>query len=623
MIDSTALDKCDVGQLYDKFRLACNIDSDLSIVEWLCAKTTLNGQPFSFAGYEYLIGPVEDLHPRQVMIKPAQRGASEVMARKMFAILYRYGLTPHYYEEAGEERCVWGIAGIYSFPDFDSLRKFSKDRIVTDIVKASTVLADAGKNSASESLDQIGIFDSFLYMIGRKSDSSNQSVPAEIIMVDEADRPLNGDKRIRTALNARVGNARVFKNDFYRGLITDYGTPTFPDEEGILLDGKYFLSDQMTWMVKCHRCNHWQEIKYPESIAHYYEKGQKPEKKDPYWMCLSCKRPLDFSQIGRWKPTQPKKILNAEWVPKFPERTKNGEGIRGWRIPFATVRDTAKSVLITRDTDLKASMADFYNFGLGFAYRDNAIGLGEEDFTRRRHDHVKWGTVNDMQSYVMGVDQGMYMVVAGLKPDSQTDLNPHGIWQTVWCQHIKDSKAFSKIVRNEVSGELYIERGEFAKAVDYWNPEVIVMDHLPNTASAEAEAAIFKETMWLCDSKGNAGMARLRIEEIDSEGNIVHRVTEQKHLELDEYFTQIRGGRWEFPLETDGEEFDFFRAHHKAIKKIINENGTFTYESFGDDHYGQAGKLCSEAVELFNIVKPRVKTSGILLITGFQSKRPN
>ena len=622
MIELKHLEAMNEQALYEKFRSACSIDTDLSIAQLICTTTYLNGDLFSFAGYEYLIDAVEDTHPWQVIIKPAQKGASEIFARKLFALLYRYGQTPHYYEENGAESCIWGISAIYSFPDDNSLQKFSKDRILANIIKVSPAYYAAMKESESEAASQIGIFNSFAYLIGRKSDTSNQSIPAEIIMIDESDRPLAGDRKIRSQLYGRTRNARIFGNSFYKGMTINYGTPTLPDEDGAtdLLDGMYAGSDQLEYVVKCPKCNHWQVITFPDSIAHFYEPGQKPGPKDPYWMCLKCKRPIDWTRIGMWNRSEPNKNHNAQWVAKYPERTKDGNGTRGRRIPFATARDTAKVLLIERDTKWKNSKADFYNLGLGIAYRDNSIGLGEEDFVRAATDQVQWGFCDPSAPHIMGVDQGMYVVIARLKEGSQTDINPQGIWQIVWCQHVRDSDAFSKIIK--VQDQLQIYEGEFAKLVKKWSPEVIVMDHLPNTASAEAEANIFRETMWLCDSKGNAGMARLRIDEEDAEGNIVHKLLEHKHLAIDEFFEQVRGQKWEFPLHPDGDTFRTFKTHLKNIKKIVDtEKHTFTYESFGEDHYGQAAKLCCEASEVYHVIKPRSKRAGILLISGFRSRQ--
>ncbi len=627
MISAAVLEKIDVEGVYGKLWNACDMDIGLTVVEWLCRNSWINGELFSFRGYEYLIQPLNDMHPRQAITKPSQVGASEGWARKMFALLYRYGTVPYYYEENGEERSKLGIDGIYSFPNYDDVRKFGKDRLITDIIKASPLFKVAMKESESEAVDQIGLYDSFCYLVGRKSDAGNQSIPAEIVCIDEYDRPLNGNPRILSALAARTRNAKIYGNEWYQGLVMQYGTPTLPDETGRLIDGQYYLSDQHEWEIRCTNagCGHWQVVEYPASIANYYEKGEKPHKKAPYWMCLKCGRPLDFTKIGNWNRENPLVYENARWVARHPERTKRGDGIRGYRIPFATLQNTARKILSQRDGDHKNSKADFYNYTLGLAYMDNTIGLTEEDFTRMRTDEVQWGEYDSSCPHIMGVDQGCYLVVARLKPESRTDLNPFGIWQTVWAEYVKESEAFSKVERDD-SGVLKVKEGEIAKRVNFWHPEVLVCDHLPNTAAAEADAALAKQIWWLCDSKGNPGMDRVDYQEEvkDKEGNVTlrHRVTEHRHQAIDEYFQQIRSHRWEYPMKAD-DTFSRFTAHHKNVKKVTKEEGGYTYESFGADHFCQAGKLCSEAAELFGILKPQVKRAGILLISGFSSKRVN
>uniref|UniRef100_A0A6H1ZAV5 Putative terminase n=1 Tax=viral metagenome TaxID=1070528 RepID=A0A6H1ZAV5_9ZZZZ len=607
----------DVWGTYEKLFNACDIDIGLSISEWISTYTSINGEPFSWLGYEYLIQPVNDMYPRQAIKKPAQVGASEAFARKMFAILLRYSLTPYYYIDQGTERCLWGINGIYSFPNTDDVRKFSKDRLMTDIISTSDTLRDAMKGSSSEAIDQIGVYNSFCYLTGRRTDAGNQSIPAEVVFVDEYDRPLTGDQKILGALKARVKNAKIFGNEYYRGLVVGYATPTYPDETGALIDGQYFLSDQHKWLVKCTRCNEWQETIEPDSIANYYEKGDKRPDKDPYWMCLKCKREFDFSEIGQWKKTDPLTTHNAQWVAEYPSRTKNGDGIRGYQIPFATLKNTAKAILTMRDEDYKHSIADYYNYGLGQAYRDNSIGITEEDFLKNIVEDAKWGYNDETAPHVIGIDQGCYITVQKLKPNSQTDINPKGIWITVHAEYCPEVMAFSKAIK-ETSGELKVFKGRISTMIDYWKPEVVIIDHLPNTASSESLAEEYPEVVWLNDSKGNA-LERIKFDKTDEDDNLIHRITENKHYAIDQLFDEIRNHKIEFATGGD-DEFATLRTHCKNVKKVI-DGTTFTYVSFGPDHYCQSLKMASEAAELYTKLKPRIKRAGILIIGGFAIKK--
>lgn len=609
------LTEIDIEGSYGRFYDACNLDIGKSYVEWIMDNTFINGQPIGFEGYEYLVGPINDLYPRQAIVKPAQKGASEAMARKMFAILHRYGLCPHYYDEDGVEKCVWGINGIYSFPNTDDVRKFSKDRLMTDIVNPSPALYGAKKASESEAVDQIGIYNSFCYMTGRRSDAGNQSIPAEVVFIDEYDRPLTSDRKIVAALNARTQNARIFRNPFHRGLIVSYGTPTLPDETGVLIDGLYYISDQMQWLVKCTHCGDWQDVIYPDSIAHFYDRGEKPGK-DPYWMCLKCKEPLDFSGI-KWDRREPHKVHGAEWVAKFPERTKHGDGIRGYRIPFATAKDSAKSILMKRDTDYKFSIQDFYNYGLGLAYRDNSIGLVEENFLKSTAA-IPWGFRDETYPHIMAFDQGAYVTIARLKPDSQTERNPKGTWQLMWAEYTPESVAFSRVMKDDRTDETKAVKGRLAELIEYWKPAVVVGDHLPNTAAAESLADEYKGIVWLNDSKGNNFSERLKIEREDSFGNEVLKLTENKHLSVEQYFDEIRNYRWEYPSIPDIEEFAKFKAHHKNVKKIVDDK-SFKYVALGGpDHYTMSGKLLSEAAEIYSLQSPMIMSSGYLGLAGFQ-----
>lgn len=607
-----------VNESYERFYKSLETDYGLTWAEWISDNTFINGNPFSWRGYEYLIEPVNDNFSRQAIKKPAQVGASEAFQRKMVAILYRYAMVPHYYEENGEEYCLWGINSIYSFPDADNLRRFVKDRFLTDLVWASPVLAEASKKSASEAADLVGFYNSFCYFTGRRTYGKNQSTPAEVIMVDEYDLPLNVNRKAIGALFARTQNAKIFRTPKVTGMIINYGTPTYPDEEGILIDGQFHLSDQKWWHVKCTHCNHWQIVEYPDSIAYFWEKGEKNPFKDktPYYMCRKCHRPLDYSVIGDWHREEPNKYKNAEWVAKYPERTADGSGIRGYQISFATYRNTAELLLTRRDKDYR-SPADFNNYGLGFAYMDDTIGIDEADFLRNTNEQIMWGERDLNHPHIMGIDQGCYWSVARLLRDSQTAPNPFGVWIVVACGYVKDAEAFSKVV-NE-NGQLKVVSGKLSELIEYWRPEAAVIDRLPNVASAEAELALFPDTIWLNDSKGTFG-ERVRYEELDGNERKIHRITENKHLAIDEYFQQIRSRRWQYACNP-GSEFATFKKHHKNIKKVISENQYFQYQSFGDDHFGMAGKYMSEAAEIYTTFRPQVNSTGTLILLGFREGR--
>lgn len=618
-VTKAQIEEIDIIKSYEKLYKALNVNLGQTWVEWICQNTFINNEPFSFRGFEYLIEPINDNHPRQAIIKPAQRGASEAWARKALAILYQYATIPFYYDNNGVETCIWGINAIYSFPDAENLQRFIKDRVISKIINSSPVLFEANKGSVSQANNQIGIYNSFLYSMGRRSDSGNQSVPAEVVFIDEYDRPLEIDRNALTALAARTQRAKIFSNQFFDGLVINYSTPTLPDEEGKLIDGMYFLSDQKDWTVKCSRCNEWQVIQYPDSIAYFYDRGERKPPKDPFWFCLKCHRPLDFTKIGNWNRRFPNKWDGAEWVAKHPDRTKDGNGIRGYRLPFATLEYTAKRLLIKRDTDYKLSLQDFYNYGLGRSYMDKTIGVTDEDFVRNINPDIQWGYYNPSARHIMAGDQGAYIAVARLKEGSQTDMNPKGIWQIVYAENIPDTQAFSR-VEKDGAGEKVV-KGRIAQLINIWKPEIAMLDRLPNVASAENEQALFKNIFWLNDSKGNLP-DRLRMEK-DEKGEWIHHVTENKHECIDHYFDELRSHRWEF-AKGGGDVFDRIKQHNKNIKKVLNEDGKgFRYVSFGDDHFGQACKLLSEAADVCLLLKPTIKRVGVLNIVGFKEGERN
>lgn len=617
----------EVEQIFNRFYKAVDVDTDLSIVEWICDNTGLNGKPFSFRGYEYCIQPVEDLYPRQFIIKPAQIGATEAITRKAIAILMKYGLTPFYYqrEDSDVEERVLGIRGICSFPNETDVRNFVKDRVMTTMIKDSPKLQEAVKEGESDAISLLSFYGSFLYSMGRGSEAKVQSIPAELVLVDEFDQGKN--LAIRDMLYARLKQAQIVKNKYHTGLYIGYGTPTIPEEDGYLISGKYELSDQHQWFIKCVKCNHWQVVIYPDSMAYFYEKGEKKPNKDAYWMCLKCKEPLDFSEIGKWDRNDPHKVHNAEWVAKYPDRTKDGSGIRGYQFPFASANNTALRILSARDVDYRQSLKDFYNFGLGMPYRDAATQLVAEDFTQNMNPDLRWGVYDPDYTHVIGIDQGCYIVIIRLKENSRTDINPKGVAQMVYCEYVKDRDAFSHVFRRS-DGELEIKKGKIAKLIEHWNPEIVVVDRLPNTASADNLAMEFRDIVWRNHSSGSQ-IERLKVEQKDDDDNAILLLKENKHLVLDSYFDDIRSHYWEYA--DGGEVFKLFIKHHLAIQKDVNTDDIgkdginkghlgVRYYTLGNkpDHFGQAGKFAAEALELLSVLRPRDRIVGCLDLVGFK-----
>jgi len=618
----------DIQQSLYKFHKSVDIDTGVSLVEWICDNTFLNGEPFSFQGYEYCIQPVEDVYPRQFILKAAQVGATETMMRKVLAILMKYSLTPFYYQEEGseEEKCVLGIRGIYSFPNENDVRDFVKDRVQTKAVRESPTLMEAVKTGQSESLSLLSFHGSFLYSMGRGSEAKVQSIPAEIVAVDEYDQGKN--LTIRDMLYARLKKAQVFKNKYHTGLYIGYGTPTIPEEDGFLISGKFELSDQHEWMIKCTRCHHWQQVIYPDSMAHFYEKGDKKPAEEPYWMCLSCKEKLNFHEIGKWDRNDPHKTHNSEWVAKYPDRTKNGSGIRGYRFPFATLHNTAARVLSARDTDYRHSTKDFHNFALGQPYRDSLIQIVADDLYSNINPDLRWGVYDEDYIHVMGIDQGSYITIVRLKPDSRTDINPVGVGQMVYCEHSKDMDAFSRVEKVK-DNRLDVRKGRISKLIEYWKPKVVVIDRLPNAALADNLALEFIDIVWRNHSSGSQ-IDRLKVELKDEDENVIKMVKENKHLVLESYFDAIKSHYWEYAKD-DGGVLDIFVKHHLAVHKEsesdnIGKDGInrghlgVRYFKLGNkpDHYCQAGKYASQALEIYSVINPKDTRIGCLSLVGLK-----
>jgi len=593
-------------KLYKAYRDGLSRDHSLTPVEYLVKYYKYSGDDIKFNRWEWEIAIINDQHPRIVSPKGSQKGLTQTAEFKLLVFLEKYALSPFYYlDEDGTERNKFPTV-IYTFESDDKARKFSADRLKA-LIKDNPHLSMLLEEGEIDQMHLKKFGHAALYLGGRRTVSSVISTPAEIVIGDEWDETI--DPSIGEQLEARLKAAVIFRAKSQRGQMMIFSVPRIPS--GGITKIYNELSDQMEFMIRDTHCGHWQTMTYPDSIANWHEKGQQKPKEEPYYQCLKCHKPLDWSTIGQWNKREPLKIHNAEWVPKRKEYydtvTRYGEGYRGYLVPWGYSTSVHE---IMRDRDTK-STTYFHQHTLGVAYEDKRTGLTGEVMQSISNPNLKFG-YDPGYIHCMGVDQGAYAVIGRLIPNSKDGTFKIGKWQIVHAEFCPDETAFKNFIKAE-NGQMIPKKGRFDELMERFHITLCVTDGEPDGNTALNFQKDYERKMWINHStKVNFDDPDLGfkwvVTEKDPSGEEIYvgRIAEDKSGALDAYFDAIYQGFLELPIHEDAMEN--FVQQHLNIKKTINEKkvgqrtvyDTVYYSVGMGDHFGQAGKFFFQAASLYH-----------------------
>lgn len=305
-----------------------------SMLDWVCANTTLDGRPFSTEGYEFQDAIMNDMHPSMSVIKCSQIGLTEIQIRKALGFITRNR----------------GVSCIFSLPTELLYRRVSQTR-VQPLVSRNKVFNKEQDEDSVRSMSIIQVENSFLYLTAC-TESDATSTAADAVFNDEID--LSDQKMLA------LFNSRLLNSDWH--ISQGFSTPTF-QSHGI--DADYKASDQRKYLQRCTSCNHWNWPQFntkfcmfpdmPSSVEDLLELNQEivneMDLSKCYVACEKCHAKLDGPR---------------EWVATYPGRTAK----RGyWVTPFSTDRRTLSSIV---DELLKYKKRDylqgFHNTVLGETY---------------------------------------------------------------------------------------------------------------------------------------------------------------------------------------------------------------------------------------------------------------
>lgn len=214
-----------------------------------------------------------------------------------------------------------------------------------------------------------------------------------------------------------------------------WSTPSVPN---MGIHRLFEQSDQNWYLHKCDRCNYYNQLSYDEYDSSSIEAGGNILTVNPdgvdilartvvdgsfQFVCKKCGKPLD-----RW--------YNGSWVKKYPDRTKDGDGVAGYMISQLNSVWISADDLKRKELNSKSKQA-FYNYTLGFPFMDESLTVTDDDVFTNVSEHVNPvpARSSDYRFIVAGIDWGNihWVTIMGMKMD--------GTYEILRLDHVQKSAA--------------------------------------------------------------------------------------------------------------------------------------------------------------------------------------
>jgi hypothetical protein len=491
----------------------------------------LKKRKFSFTGFEELKDIYLDMHPRKVIRKGVQIGLTT------WAVLYKLWKMK-----------IARLKGIYYAPSKDFFKKFTPDRV-------DTIL----KYFPEISLSINGIYlkecgGGSIYFCGLNTRTDVASVDADTLIFDEFDI---SNQELATEAKDRLMRSSCPE-------LHMLSKPTVP---GYGIDLEFKKSDQHFRLMKCPKCNHWNDV-----IEHFPKNLFPKRGKGGYLGCIKCKAKLD-----------PKK---AKWVAKQP---KNKE-IRGYHLSqlywtwippdYKDAGDKAFQMLNSVDDSVDKKRVYQSVAGLPFAGAMEPITDQVLNNVHGAHDMIPFAG----HSY-LGFDQGdnIHIVIG------------HTEGELLVVHWIETTRKFSRV-------------HELMSLHNVW---CAVGDALPNKHSSKDWAFEFKGYAYIqYFLKEESGTIKRGEEYKDEEGDEEKKVLTVSVNRTESLDTTVEGfqkAKIILPRRYCSPEMEVYREHLKNLQKeeTINKKGQKKVQyKFGvPNHYGMATNSMRIASKLL-VVKP-------------------
>lgn len=333
---------------------------------------TENQKPIEYKNHRFLIDPMNDMHPDQVVRKSAQVGWSVLEILRSFWLAKYKGLNTG-----------------YVLPSQSIVKDFVMPKVDPIITSNPKIEGMVSKDSVA--LKQVG--DRFVYFRGAFSEREAIAISLDVLALDELDRMTDAtivnmyDSRLQAS---EYGWRRRFSN---------------PSGVGYGVDALYQDSDQMHWFIR-HKCGHrmFIDFEYDKHYKNHYLNQEAIE-----FVCGKCEKPITDAERR-----------NGEWVAKYPKRNRRGYWVSQLMAPWVS----AKRIMEQKED--YASDDLFYNFVLGKAYTPSDLIVDRATILRATSpSRISY------QDMALGVDNGITKTWVLGTPDGIVDHGETESWEDI------------------------------------------------------------------------------------------------------------------------------------------------------------------------------------------------
>jgi hypothetical protein len=493
---------------------------------------------FDLARHQYLAALYNCEAQEVVVNKASQRGVSEW--------LISYAL------HACDQR---NATVFYLMPTDHDVSDFSTARI-NPAIEASpyltSIVVDGGKGAGADRVTLKRIRNRYLYLrgalINTKGRSSKlKSVDADILVFDEYDEM---PPRAVALARKRLDHSLLRE-------VRLVSTPTYP-EFGV--HAAYLKSDQREWLLRCPRCNAWQELSLG-SIVSEFDDLDRPVRwnaidGEPCAICEKCGAALARGGSG-------------EWVARFPDRPVAGFHITKLTDPTFSLRHMLTVLQTTNDEERR----EIYNQDLALPYTPKGSGVTEADLDDLCQDYALGPRAGE--TCFMGVDVGTALHVV-IRASQANGIRPLRFAAAV--------DSFDEVQR----------------LLRQYNVKRCVIDAMPETKLATAtQAAAPEGVIWLAYYTEPGTSKALEAISVNAQ---------QKHINLDRtrtldtFFDDVFSGAALLPANARG--IPDYYDHLTAQIRIIEPNrrgimvARYIQKEGQADHFAHAENYCRAAQDM-------------------------
>lgn len=301
---------------------------------------------------------------------------------------------------------------LYTFPTDRAMKEFVQTRLDPILDNTPYFRGIVNKDKNSQKVKQIR--NSTMFFRTSSTSRTVEGVDIDYLSLDEYDR----------VLDAAESSALEAMSSSKFGIVRRWSTPRAP-ETGI--DRLFKKSDQHYYLHKCEHCNYWNQMNFEEYDSSSVEAGGNVLCVNPsgvdrltgnvvdgsfQYVCQKCGKPLD-----RW--------YSGEWVAKFPDRTADGGGIRGYFISQMNAVWISADNLKRKELSTPSKQS-FHNYVLGMPFADKSLMVVDDDVLENRSEDLPTQRHNrDGYRFIsVGIDWGRthWITVHGMRDNGKIEL---------------------------------------------------------------------------------------------------------------------------------------------------------------------------------------------------------